>query len=156
VNAVWKPAFNLSERSICSHGTQQLLFAVTLVFLQLFHFLATSYAIGYYQIAARTFNPIHQMNAVLSTCGVASTTTSVLSSSSSSRIFTCLTPRSTRRTACGEGNRWGEEGRRVQRAKKLPEIRSVHKTLVTSKIKHLQKCFRAVDFPRLCRARKML
>ena len=28
------------------------------------------------------------------------------------------------------------------------------KTVVTCKIKHLQKCFRAVDFPRLCRGRK--
>ena len=30
----------------------------------------------------------------------------------------------------------------------------VCKTVVTCKIKHLQKCFRAVDFPRLCRGRK--
>jgi len=30
----------------------------------------------------------------------------------------------------------------------------LHKTVVTCKIKHLQKCFRAVDFPRLCRGRK--
>ena len=30
------------------------------------------------------------------------------------------------------------------------------KTVVTCKIKHLQKCFTAVDFPRLCRGRKML
>jgi len=29
-----------------------------------------------------------------------------------------------------------------------------NKTVVTCKIKHLQKCFRAVDFPRLCRGRK--
>ena len=28
------------------------------------------------------------------------------------------------------------------------------KTVVTCKIKHLQKCFRAADFPRLCRGRK--
>ena len=28
------------------------------------------------------------------------------------------------------------------------------KTVVACKIKHLQKCFRAVDFPRLCRGRK--
>jgi len=28
------------------------------------------------------------------------------------------------------------------------------KTVVTCKIKHLQKCFRAVDSPRLCRGRK--
>ena len=28
------------------------------------------------------------------------------------------------------------------------------KTVVTWRIKHLQKCFRAVDFPRLCRGRK--
>jgi len=28
------------------------------------------------------------------------------------------------------------------------------KTVVTCKIKHLQKCFRAVDFPRLCRGSK--
>jgi len=30
------------------------------------------------------------------------------------------------------------------------------KTVVTCKIKHLQKCFRAVDFSWLCRGRKML
>jgi len=29
-----------------------------------------------------------------------------------------------------------------------------HKTVVTCKINHLQICFRAVDFPRLCRGRK--
>ena len=29
-------------------------------------------------------------------------------------------------------------------------------TVVTCKIKHLQKCFRAVDFPRLCMDVKML
>jgi len=28
------------------------------------------------------------------------------------------------------------------------------KTVVTCKVKHLQLCFRAVDFPRLCRGRK--
>jgi len=28
------------------------------------------------------------------------------------------------------------------------------KTVVTCKIKHLQKCFRAADFPRLCHGRK--
>ena len=28
------------------------------------------------------------------------------------------------------------------------------KTVVTCKIKHLQKCFTAPDFPRLCRGRK--
>jgi len=29
-----------------------------------------------------------------------------------------------------------------------------NKTVVTCKIKHWQKCFRAVDFPRICRGRK--
>ena len=33
-------------------------------------------------------------------------------------------------------------------------MHSTRKTVVTCKIKHLQKCFRAVDFPRLCRGRK--
>ena len=35
-----------------------------------------------------------------------------------------------------------------------PISRKHSKTVVTCKIKHLQKCFRAVDFPRLCRGRK--
>jgi len=34
------------------------------------------------------------------------------------------------------------------------ESKSLPKTVVTCKIKHLQKCFRAVDFPGLCRGRK--
>ena len=41
-------------------------------------------------------------------------------------------------------------------AVRIPAVVRRPHSVVTCKIKHLQKCFRAVDFPRLCRRLKML
>jgi len=42
----------------------------------------------------------------------------------------------------------------LHRTRTVEYVFNKHKTVVTCKIKHLPKCFRAVDFPRPCRGRK--